>query len=78
MTATILSVLAFLALTALFAWWVDRQTVDEEHVDQWHVHAEPLYDWYVRCPEWRPAHGVTLEEWDAMVLAMARQIGGVA
>jgi len=63
---TILLGLTFVALVALGAWWLNRQPVEVEHVEHWHIHSEPLYDWAVRCPDLSPlAVVVTPEEWDA-------------
>jgi len=77
---TILLGLIFLALVALAAWWLDRQTVEVEHVEHWHVHAEPLYDWAVRVPELRPlAVVITPEEWDSyLCVPRNRQPKGAA
>jgi hypothetical protein len=55
MTGFLIAIAIFIALTAAFAWYLNRQTVEEEPVHRVEHHPftliEPeIYDWSETCP----------------------------
>jgi hypothetical protein len=73
--ATILLGLVSIVILAGVVWYVGSQTVEDEHVHESDVHAEPLWDWDVMVTEWRPSSIITPEEWDAMCWALKQSSG---